>query len=69
MGEFEKARIEKALKSLSNENLCTILESTRLSVENCWKQNVSNTNHSILLRKVSSRIDELSQEHWKRQIE
>jgi hypothetical protein len=69
MGEFEKARIEKALKSLSNENLCTILESTGLSVENCWKPNISNTDHFILLRKVSSRIDELSQEHWKRQTE
>lgn len=68
MGEFEKARIEKALKSLSKDNLCTILESTGLSVEDCWKKNIDKTSQSVLLRKVSSRIDELAQEHWERQI-
>lgn len=66
MGEFEKSRIEKALKILSKENLCAILESTGLSVKDCWGQNVHKTSHSILLRKVSSRIDELSQEHWEK---
>jgi hypothetical protein len=68
MGEFEKARMEKALKSLSKENLCTILESTGLSVEDCLKQNIDKASHFVLLRKVSSRIDELSQEHWKGQM-
>ena len=67
MGEFEKVRIEKALKSLSKENLCTILESTGLSVEDCWEKNISRASQSVLLRKVSSRIDELSQEHWERE--
>lgn len=33
MGEFEKSRIEKALKNLSKENLCTILEATGPSVK------------------------------------
>lgn len=35
MGEFEKSRIEKILKGLSKENLCTVLEATGLSVEDC----------------------------------
>ena len=69
MGEFEKARIEKALKSLSKENLCTIIESTGLSVKDCWKQNIDKVSQHILLRKVSSRIDELSQEHLERERE
>lgn len=64
MGEFEKSRIEKALKDLSKENLCVILESTGLSVEDCWEKNIGKASHSVLLRKVSSRIDELTQEHW-----
>ena len=69
MGEFEMARIEKALKSLSKENLCIIIESTGLSVKDCWKQNIGKVSQPILLRKVSSRIDELSQEHWERERE
>ena len=69
MGEFEKARIEKALQSLSKENLCTILESTGLSVKDCWKQNIGKASQTVLLMKVSSRIDELSQEHWEREKE
>ncbi len=69
MGEFEKSRIEKALKNLSKENLCIVLESTGLSVEDCWKNNIGNASQSILLRKVSSRIDELSQEHSKKETE
>ena len=69
MGEFEKARIEKALQSLSKENLCTILESTGLSVKDCWKQNIGKASQTVLLMKVSSRIDELSREHWEREKE
>ena len=69
MGEFEKARIEKALQSLSKENLCTILESTGLSVKVCWKQNIGKASQTVLLMKVSSRIDELSREHWEREKE
>ena len=64
MGEFEKARIEKALKSLSKENLCTVLVSTGLSVEDCLEQNIGQASQFVLLAKVSSRIDELSKEHW-----
>ena len=67
MGEFEKARLEKALNILSRENLCTILEYTHLSVPDCL--NIKKASHSVLLRKVSSRIGELSQEHWKREME
>lgn len=69
MGEFEKARLEKALKCASKENLCAILESTGLSVKDCWTRNIEKASHSTLLRKASSRIDELSQEHWKREKE
>ena len=66
MGEFEKARLEKVLNILSKENLCTILESTGSSIADCL--NVKKASHPVLLRKVSSRIDELSQEHLKREM-
>lgn len=68
MGEFEKSRIEKSLMSLSKEDLCAILESTGLSVKDCWEQNIDSASSTVLLRKVSSRIDELSKEHWERQL-
>ena len=68
MSEFEKSRIEKALKCLKNEDLCAILESTGLSHIDCWKDNVKKADRNVLLKNVSSRIDELSIEHWKAQV-
>ena len=69
MGEFEKSRIEGVLKNLSKKNLCTILEATGLSIEDCWEKNIGKAKHPILLKKVSSRIDELSQEHFEKEKE
>ncbi len=68
MGEFEVTRLERALKILSKANLCTILESTKLSVEDCWEQNIHKAQHPVLLKKVAERIDMLTQEHFKSQV-